>query len=109
MISGFSHLSVIGYRRLSILQLSLRPLNVMIGANGIGKSSVLDTIDLLAASADGNWQSTITERGGMRSLLTAFAKTNALTFGLITHEEGAGAAGIPDSVVERSGRIRDHT
>ncbi len=82
MTSGFSHLSVSGYRRLRDLHMELRPFNVLIGANGIGKSSFLDVIDLLAASAEGKLQTTITELGGMASLMTADGKTNSLTLTL---------------------------
>jgi energy-coupling factor transporter ATP-binding protein EcfA2 len=73
MTPGFSRLSVTGYRRLSHLDIKLRPVNVLIGANGVGKSSFLDVIDPLAASAGGNLQSTVVDLGGMASLLTADA------------------------------------
>ncbi len=43
----FGQLSVRGFRRLNDVQLSLRPLSVMIGANGTGKTSVLDVLSLL--------------------------------------------------------------
>ena len=89
MTPGFSRLSVTGYRRLKALDIALRPVNVLIGANGVGKSSVLDVIDLLAGSADGTLQSTITDMGGMASLLTADDRTNAMTFALWMDQEGA--------------------
>jgi predicted ATPase len=91
MIPGFSRLSVRGYRRLKAVDVALRPLNVLIGANGVGKSSFLDIFNVLAASADGNLQTTITDLGGMTSLLTADGKTNAMTFGL-QMDQGAAAA-----------------
>jgi predicted ATPase len=89
MTPGFSRLKVSGFRRLSDLNIKLRPLNVLIGANGVGKSSFLDVIDLLAASAGGNLQSTITNLGGMPSLLTADGKTNGLSFTLWMDQENA--------------------
>jgi predicted ATPase len=89
MLSGFSRLKVSGFRRLSDLDIPLRPLNVLIGANGVGKSSFLDVIDLLAASAGGNLQSTITKLGGMPSILTADGKRNDLTFFLQMDQEHA--------------------
>jgi predicted ATPase len=79
---GFSRLSVTGYRRLADVDISLRPLNVLIGANGIGKSSLLDVIDLLAASADGVLQKSVTELGGMRSLVTADGKSTSIKLSL---------------------------
>lgn len=82
MTPGFSRLSVSGYRRLKSVDIPLRPLNVLVGANGVGKSSFLDVFDLLAASAEGTLQSSIGDLGGMKSLLTADGKCNGLQFAL---------------------------
>ncbi|MDR3158966.1 MAG: AAA family ATPase [Zoogloeaceae bacterium] len=70
MNSGFSNLRVKGFRRLHDLDLPLQPLNVLIGANGVGKTSTLEVMRLLAASAEGKLQETISEAGGFGSLLT---------------------------------------
>lgn len=91
MIPGFSRLSVSGYRRLKVVDIALRPLNVLIGANGVGKSSFLDIFDLLAASAGGTLQSAVTDLGGMASLLTADGRTNAITFALQMGQESGAA------------------
>jgi predicted ATPase len=91
MTPGFSRLSVAGYRRLKVLDIALRPINVLIGANGVGKSSFLDVFDLLAASAEGNLQTNVTGLGGMESLLTADGSTNAITLALQMDQEGAAA------------------
>ena len=82
MSVGFSQLEVGGYRRLRQVELRLAPLNVLIGANGVGKSSILEVVDLLAASADGDLENTISEAGGISSLLTLDGRTNALRFSL---------------------------
>ena len=42
-----------GFRRLLDVDLALRPLNVVIGADGCGKTSLLDVFSLLADSASG--------------------------------------------------------
>jgi predicted ATPase len=89
MIPGISRLSVTGYRRLRALDIELRPFNVLIGANSVGKSSFLDVFDLLAASAGDVLQTTITDLGGMASLLTADGRTNAIKLALQMHQEGA--------------------
>jgi predicted ATPase len=73
---------VTGYRRLKSLDIALRPVNILIGANGVGKSSVLDVIGLLAASAEGELQAKMTDIGGITSLLTADGNTNAMSLGL---------------------------
>ncbi len=84
MTPGFSRLSVTGYRRLREVNLPLRPLNVLIGANGVGKSSILDVLSLLAASASGKLAAKISELGGMASILTADGVTDAMFFQLMT-------------------------
>src|ERR1700676_1742415 len=66
----FSELSIQGFRRLSDVRLSLRPLSVMIGANGTGKTSVLDVLSLLASSAQGKLSSSLSELWGLESALT---------------------------------------
>ena len=82
MMTGFSELQVGGYRRLRQVELRLAPLNVLIGANGVGKSSVLDVVDLLAASAEGSLENTISEAGGISSLLTLDGRTDSLRLSL---------------------------
>ena len=43
---------------------------MLIGANGVGKTSVLEVMSLLAASADGHLQETISSAGGLSRLMT---------------------------------------
>ncbi len=59
-----------GFRRLYDLELEMRPLIVMIGANGVGKSSLLDAFSLLAASASGRLNAQLSELGGVADTLT---------------------------------------
>jgi len=66
----FGQLSVQGFRRLHDVKLGLRPLSVMIGANGTGKTSVLDVLSLLAASAQGRLGYSISELSGLANVLT---------------------------------------
>jgi predicted ATPase len=82
MTPGLSQLSINGYRRLASVNIPLRPLNVLIGANGVGKSSFLDVFGLLAASAGGTLQSSVGDLGGMKSLVTADGQCNGLKFAL---------------------------
>src|SRR5437870_3716692 len=49
----FNHLTIQGFRRLYDVKFPLHPLCVMIGANGTGKTSVLEVMSLLANSAQG--------------------------------------------------------
>jgi predicted ATPase len=70
MPSRFSELSIQGFRRLADVQLSLHPLSVAIGANGSGKTSLLDVLALLASSARGNLGAALSELSGLPNLLT---------------------------------------
>src|SRR6266446_26734 len=69
-MNWFERLHVRGFRRLYDLDLELRPLCVLIGANGSGKTSLLDVFSLLAASAPGKLAEKVSEYQGMSALLT---------------------------------------
>jgi len=66
----FEKIRVSGFRRLANVSLSLKPLSVLIGANGSGKTSLLDCLSLLAASASGNLVESVSNLGGYTSLRT---------------------------------------
>ena len=66
----FEQIHVQGFRRLADVELPLRPLCVMIGANGCGKTSVLDVFSLLAASASAGLKEQLSEMGGLKANLT---------------------------------------
>jgi predicted ATPase len=77
----FIDLSIRGFRRLQDVQFSLRPLCVMIGANGTGKTSVLDVMSLLANSARGTLSASITDLSGLGSILT-YDRAEDLSLGI---------------------------
>jgi len=66
----FQKLSIQGFRRLSDVQFPLRPLSVLIGKNGIGKTSILEVFSLLASSARDGLNSAISDLSGLASVLT---------------------------------------
>lgn len=66
----FKQIKIDGFRRLYDVSLELRELCVLIGANGVGKTSLLDIFGLLAASAEGRLGERISELGGLSSILT---------------------------------------
>ncbi|ACK65517.1 ABC transport protein, ATP-binding subunit [Rippkaea orientalis PCC 8801] len=66
----FENISVRGFRRLRQVDLEMRDLIVMIGANGAGKTSFLDVLSILAASANGKLQETLQSKGGLNEILT---------------------------------------
>lgn len=67
----FERIKVEGFRRLASVELELRPLSVLIGANGSGKTSLLDVFSLLAGSASGSLKSKLSEMHGIGANLTA--------------------------------------
>lgn len=65
-----NHLKISGIRKLRAIDIQTRPLMVLIGANGVGKTSLLDAYSLLSASAVGNLGKNLSKAGGMSSILT---------------------------------------
>ncbi|MBM3740198.1 MAG: ABC transporter ATP-binding protein [Acidobacteria bacterium] len=81
MNGTFSEIRIENFRRLAKIQLPLKGLNVVIGANGIGKTSLLDAFNLLAQSAGGTLNQALSEQGGLVSVLT-IDRRPLLSFGL---------------------------
>jgi predicted ATPase len=79
----FQDLTVRGFRRLADVDLPLRPLTVVIGANGSGKTSLLDAFSLLASSASGTLSASISEMSGIQQMIT-YDRAGDLTFGIST-------------------------
>jgi predicted ATPase len=63
-------ISIKGFRRLQQVDIEMRDLVVMIGANGSGKTSFLDVLSLLSASAKGDLTETLQRKGGLNQILT---------------------------------------
>lgn len=69
-MNKFETIHIEGFRRLCDVRLALNSLNVVIGANGSGKTSLLDVFSLLAASAAGKLKETMSDLGGIDGNLT---------------------------------------
>ncbi|MDZ8029009.1 MAG: AAA family ATPase [Nostoc sp. DedQUE11] len=71
-MNSFKSIKIEGYRRLYEVQVDMheRPLTVMIGANGVGKTSLLEIFSLLAASANAQLGTKISELGGLSDIMT---------------------------------------
>ena len=87
MPSRFSQLQISGFRRLYDVEMDLRPLSVMIGANGTGKTSILDVLALLANSAQGKLNESIADLSGLSSVLT-YDRSKQLQFGISMTVDG---------------------
>jgi predicted ATPase len=66
---------------LADVNLELRPLMVLIGANGIGKTSLLDALSLLAKSAQGALVTTLSDLSGLPAVLT-YDRTSDLSLSI---------------------------
>jgi predicted ATPase len=94
-MNTFEKIHIRGFRRLSDVRVELRPLNVVIGANGSGKTSLLDVFSLLAASASGRLNEAISDLGGMDANLTNLlavrgGKARFMSFDLAMGVPGSG-------------------
>jgi predicted ATPase len=74
-----TQMSIAGFRRLFSVDMEMRPLTVMIGANGVGKTSVLEVFSLLCASAQGQLKEILSKFGGIQDILT-YDKAEAASF-----------------------------
>jgi predicted ATPase len=79
--SRFERVSIHGFRRLNHVELELRPLSVLIGANGIGKTSLLDAFSILASSARGGLSSAVSDLSGLPALIT-YDRADELSLGI---------------------------
>jgi predicted ATPase len=79
-VARFKQLTVKGFRRLLDIDIPLRPLTVMIGVNGVGKSSILEVLSLLSSSAEGKLRERIMSMGGLSSMMT-LGQAERLTLG----------------------------
>ena len=70
MVARLDRLSVTGFKSLRALEeFELRRVNVLIGANGAGKSNLLDVFRLLSQLAHGRFQVFVKQEGGTDALL----------------------------------------
>jgi len=86
-VSRFEKISVKHFRRLCGVELELRPLTVLIGANGTGKTSLLDVFSLLASSAQGSLNKAISDFSGLSALIT-YDRKQDLSLGISMRIEG---------------------
>jgi predicted ATPase len=66
-----TELRVEGYRSIRDLSLSLKRANIIVGANGCGKSNLYNSMALIKAAAEGRLSRTVADEGGMASVLWA--------------------------------------
>ncbi|MBA4696605.1 MAG: AAA family ATPase [Legionella sp.] len=69
-------LSIQGYRSIQNIRLSMGNINVIVGANGCGKSNLYKAVHMLAKAVNGELAETLSLEGGMPSILWAGNKTH---------------------------------
>jgi predicted ATPase len=70
-----------GFRRLFDIDISIPSFSTLIGINGVGKTTFLDALSLLSASASGNLNSMLSTLGGVSNILTR-GKSENITFSI---------------------------
>ena len=68
-------IAVKGFKSIREMELDLRPLNVLIGANGAGKTNFMAIFRMLNQMMQGNLQVYVAQAGGADSLLYFGQKT----------------------------------
>ena len=68
-MSSLDRIIIRGFKSIREADLPLGPLNVLIGANGAGKSNLIATFDLLHSIVEGRLQTSVARAGGASSLL----------------------------------------
>lgn len=69
-------LKVYGYRSIKNIDLKLHDLNLVVGANGTGKSNLYRCLQLIWAAASGSLAAAIAKEGGMPSVMWAGARSS---------------------------------
>ena len=108
----FEKIHIQGFRRLYDVNLKLNSLNVVIGANGSGKTSLLDVFSLLAASASGRLKDAMSDLGGIDANLTNLLaakgeKARFMAFELAMSVPGYSPIRVPHRDGSQGGGIRD--
>ncbi|HEX3049263.1 MAG TPA: AAA family ATPase, partial [Aggregatilineaceae bacterium] len=74
-MGSLDRIKISGFKSIRELDLELRPLNVLIGANGAGKSNFIQLFSLLNALVDERLQNFVARAGGATNLLYFGRKT----------------------------------
>jgi predicted ATPase len=86
--TGISRIVLSGFKSIERTDIQLGPLNVLIGANGAGKSNFLSVFKLLNALTEQNLQTFVGRQGGASALLHYGPKrTPRLSFALDFHTD----------------------
>jgi predicted ATPase len=68
-MNNLSHIKIEGFKSIKKLDLEMKPINVLIGANGSGKSNFISVFNLLKYTFQNRLQTYITQSGGANNFL----------------------------------------
>jgi predicted ATPase len=77
------YLIIENYKSIRHAELALAPINVLIGANGAGKSNFISFLQMVGRMYDQSLQRFVAENGGIENLLYGGQKTSSFVQGLI--------------------------
>ena len=77
-MTGLDYITIEGFKSIaSIRELALRPINILIGANGSGKSNFLEAFSLLNSVREGKHEDYVIRAGGASEILHFGPKTTS--------------------------------
>jgi predicted ATPase len=90
LTDALDYITIKGFKSIAALErLELRPINVVIGANGSGKSNFVGAFSFLGAIREGRLAEYVTRSGGAEKVLHFGSKTTQeISFGLSFVSEG---------------------
>lgn len=82
-----NNIQIENYKSIRSLQLDLRPINLLIGSNGVGKSNFISFFKFLKNIYDGNLQNYIATEGSSEDLLYFGSKESEYIYGCLEFNE----------------------
>ena len=99
-MASLDRIQLEGFKSIRELDLELRSLNVLIGANGAGKSNFISIFELLHQLVDQNLQNHVTKSGGADNLLYFGQKTTDEIHIKLSFEENGYTAKLAPTIAD---------
>jgi len=95
-LGRLNRLKINGYKSIKSLDLELQPLNIIIGANGVGKSNFIGFFKFMKKILDKDLQLYVAQQGGANKILYfGIKETDKIDFELVFYPNGYKATLIP--------------
>jgi len=99
-LGRLNRLKIEGYKSIKVLDIELKPLNILIGANGVGKSNFIGFFKFMKKILDKDLQFYVAQQGGANKILHFGSKTTEeLSFELLL--------GVNEYIVELKSTLDD--